>query len=152
MRLWFAAFLLSMISVSAWAQKDQPLRGFKSFDLVIEALDEDARICGLTESAIDTSARFVLGQSRAKIASSAPAYLYINANLMALSSRESCIYSIQLGFKAGTRVLENNEFAIATLWSTGGIGIAPRGNTSRNISNMVEQYLKQFVVEWNKSN
>jgi hypothetical protein len=153
MRLWIAAFLLSMISVSAWAQQDQVLRGFASARLVIEDLDENAKSCGVTESALDTSARFVLSQSRIKIdPSPSGPFIYIATNVMRLSNRESCVYSYILSFNAAARVVANNVVASTEIWSTSGVGIAPRSNTPRVLTEAIDAITKRFVVEWSKVN
>jgi hypothetical protein len=152
MRQWIVAVLFSMISTSAWAQQDPVLRGFASVDLVIESPDEDAKACGITKSGLDTSARFVLSQSRIKIDPSRLSFIYINVYVMRLPSPDSCVYNSIVSCRTPVRVAANNEVALAEIWSRSGIGIYPRINVPRAVAAGIEDLTKQFVVEWSKTN
>jgi hypothetical protein len=152
MKQWIVAVLFSMVSASAWAQQDQALRGIASVNLVIEELDEDAKTCGVTESVLDTSVRFVLSQSRIKINSSASSYIYINVNVMSLTSSDSCVYNYSVSFNSSVKVVANNVFAIAETWSKGGISVYRRSETPRRVAENIERVTKSLVVEWSKAN
>jgi hypothetical protein len=152
MRQWIVAVLFSIVSASAWAQEDQVLRGFASARLVIEDLDEEAMACGVTRSALDTSARFVLSQSRIKFDSAARPFIYIKVTVMRLSSSDSCAYSYEMSFRAPARVSANNIVAYVEIWSGGGMGISPRSNMPKSLTEGIEITTKKFVVEWSKTN
>jgi hypothetical protein len=154
MRQWIVAVLFSMVAASAWAQKDQALRGMASADIVIEAISEEATACGVTKSALDTSVRFVLGQSRIKINSSVTfPTIYININVIRLKGIDFCVFNYFAAFRAPAIVISNNAFvAGADLWSEGGIGAYPRSETRRAVTENIEGLIKNLVVEWNKTN
>jgi hypothetical protein len=153
MRQWIVAVLFSMVAASAWAQKGQALRGIASADIVIENLSEAATACGVTKSVLDTSVRFVLGQSRIKIDSSADPYIYINVNVIRLKEIDLCVFNYFVAFRAAARVISNNVIVTgADLWSQGGVGAYPRSETRRAVTENIEGLTKNLVVEWNKTN
>ena len=154
MRQWIVAVLFSMVAASAWAQKDQVFRGIASVDIVIGAISEEATACGVTKSALDTSVRFVLGQSRIKINSSAPLpHIYIGIGMIRLKEIDFCVFNYFAAFRAPARVISNNAVvADAALWSESFIGAYPRSETRRAVTETIEGSIKNLVVEWNKTN
>jgi len=140
------------MSASASAQTNERLRGIKAFELVIEDLPEAAKTCGIDRKALETSGRFVLGQSRVRIDPKAQAYLYILLNVVTLPSRDICIYYLQVSARGAAMALENNAFVMGELWTSGSVGSASRRDLPRDTVMYLEQYLKEFVVAWSKVN
>jgi hypothetical protein len=126
-----------------------PLAGLKSMYILMEYLDEDAKTCGLTAAALDTSLRFILGQSRIQVSSSNFGDTYVYLQVTAL---KGCAITVHLSVTTAVTIAKTGREARGAVWSTGGLSTGPRDSTSSRAIGMTEQYAKRLVVDWNSVN
>src|SRR5690349_607284 len=86
--------LIACFAGGVLAQKDM-LRGINDVYLAIESLDQDATNCNVQQDTIETALRFVLQQSKLKLAAaiSNAGYLYARATI---TSACAIAYSLEL--------------------------------------------------------
>jgi hypothetical protein len=134
---------MALVQSHARADNEHALTGLKSFKLVIENLDSEAEGCSITLSSLDTSLRSVLGQSHIQVVNAEhdDGYIY----LLVLAQRQ-CSVRVDLEVRTPVTVIRSHNFAIATIWRTGGIV------GSDYLTEMVEEYAKQLVNDWNEVN
>lgn len=114
------------------------------------ATDLSNNSCGLTESALDTSVRFILSQSRIRIApgNGASDYVYLNVNI--LPNCELADYQLSVNSKV-TVTTSNRDVYGAMIWRDGGL-LSGASNTHDRIVSSVEEVVKEFVVDWSAAN
>lgn len=129
------------------------LRGMKTFAVLVEDLDQSATVCGLSDSAIETAVKFPLSQSRAKLLPKPMGtYLYVHANVIHLARSDLCVYSISLTFKSDVAITETGRRVIAGVWDTSAVGVAPRAQAAKAVTDGLERLAKKFVVDWSAGN
>ena len=143
--IWAFSLGMSMALAQSHARADDEhaLTGLKSFKLVIENLDSEAKRCGVTLSSLDTSLRSVFGQSRIQIVNAEHDDGYIYLDVLA---QRQCLVRVDLEVHTPVTVIRSHNFAIATIWSIRGIV------GSNHLTEMVEGYAKQLVNDWNDVN
>ena len=143
--IWAFSLCMSMALAQSPARADDEhaLTGLKSFNLVIENLDSEAERCGITLSSLDTSLRSVLGQSRIQVVNAERDDGYIYLDVIA---QRQCLVRVDLEVHTPVTVIRSHNFAIAAIWRTGGIV------GSNHLTELVEEYAKQLVNDWNDVN
>jgi hypothetical protein len=143
--IWVLSLGMWMALAQSHARADDKhaLTGLRSFKLVIENLDSEAERCGITLSSLDTSLRSVLAQSRIQVVNAEhdDGYIYLDV----LAERQ-CLVRVDLEVRTPVTVIRSHNFAIATIWRAGGIV------GSNRLTEMVKEYAKRLVNDWNEVN
>jgi hypothetical protein len=125
----------------------QALAGVRGVNIVVENLTDNASKCGITKNLLDAAVRLPLSNSRITIVNGASQYLYVSAVFLVQSS-SSCAAVYSLSFnKFVPSEKDTGEF-----WREGGIITGNPEYVSRNISNNLESFTKQFIAAWLKAN
>jgi anti-sigma-K factor RskA len=146
---------LATISLPAAAQNLQnfnayPLGGITKFAILVEPMSPDAARCGITADQVETSVRFIIGQSKMELSSlnSDPLLPEIYVNVTALSN---CAAFASLEVKTTVTILASKQlWTGATIWDAGVIRTGP--NAGQSVADIVERLAKQLVNDWNTVN
>jgi hypothetical protein len=143
--VWAFSLGMSMALAQSHARADDgyTLTGLKSFKLVVENLDSEAERCGITLSSLDSILRSVLGQSRIQVVNAEHDDGYIYLDVLA---ERRCLVRVDLEVHTPVTVIRSHNYAIATIWRTGGIV------GSDHLTEMVEEYANRLVNDWNEVN
>jgi hypothetical protein len=152
-----AATAAMLIADQSQAQTtDNLLRGLSKIKLVIERLEADDRVCGLTEEALRAAAMFPLSSAKVEVTPAAPAYLYVNLLTLYLAPVDLCVSNIQmqvLSYQSVTLDFSGEEkLAVVELWNGGSIYSSARANHLRRISEVIDGRTKKFLTDWNLDN
>jgi hypothetical protein len=128
----------------------EKLRGLKEIKIVVEELPSGAAKCGINESALETSMRFILQQSRLQVVPNTPAFVYLNVAVLALST--TCVTSVSLRALVPVTILHNQTRALANIWERETLLTSSPSNAGQRTSNEVESLAKQLVVDWSSAN
>ena len=126
------------------------LGGLHRLNLVVETLSAGAAQCGVTKDLLETSLRFIIGQSRIIIVGEGEprdAYIYLQVTML---GRPICAANVYLGVSTFVTVNLTNHVTYARVWDANTVrtgGDAPRG-----VSDDVEQLAKQLVNDWSAAN
>jgi hypothetical protein len=143
-----SAGLLLATSATANDSDALPLKGLKTFRIVIEDLPPEAAKCGIYKVGVETSLRFILGQSRMKITSQGLTMSGIYARINALPN---CAMSVSLQVLADVVITQNNQKDdAATIWDQEILSTGP--NSGQAAQENIEQLAKQLVNDWNSVN
>jgi len=135
------------VAVSADASTDA-LKHLNTFTVLIDASDFP---CGPTKKDIDTGLRYVLSQSRIKLAEGLgpSSAIYVNVALV-----DDCsAANVRIEVLANVRITETNQPVYgATIWEDGGGVLSGRSNMRSHILEEVERLTKKLVVDWSSVN
>lgn len=122
------------------------MRGLYTFDIRVEDLSPASSHCGITKDAIEREVRFVVGQSKIKLAETAiDASIYVSVTLL-----NNCVSNYGVQVLAPVKILKSGVEAIPSIWQSGGVrsGGEPRADTLLAVS----EDTKEFVNDWNSVN
>ena len=126
------------------------LKGIVEMQLFIEPLNAKAKICGIKRENIETSARYILSNSKIKIVKSHPITLYINSNI---GENDGCYTSTSIRVYKTMKDVGSNNWGDFIYYSDGGIASGGTGADFGNpYINSIEQMLKKLVVEHSNDN
>lgn len=126
------------------------LKGIVEMQLLIEPLNAKAKICGIKRENIETSARYILSNSKIKIVKSHPITLYINSNI---GENDGCYTSTSIRVYKTMKDVGSNNWGNFIYYSDGGIASGGTGADFGNpYINSIEQMLKKLVVEHSNDN
>lgn len=142
----------------ASAVNAQGLTGISGARVVVESLDEDARLCGLTVDGLDAAARIVLSNSRMNLLKDSDSlplpYFYIRVTVMRASDTY-CVGSVETSFNRLVFVDASGTakaLAWGGMWRKGSLLGGSRSDFGNRVSSNVEALTKQFVGAWLKDN
>lgn len=139
------AFTASSLAICrADTQSAAPLRGLKTFSIVIEGLNENAKKCGVTTDDLQTDISFVLGQSRIVIRGPGQmndGFIYLNVLIA-----PDCLATLNLDVETMATIQKNGVVQDVSVWHTGGYS-----GTSK-LPGQIDQFTKMLVVDWNSVN
>lgn len=156
-RLFLCVFVLAAMPSFAIAQRIPiELKGVRTLGVVVEDLDKDAENCGITKDLLDSSVRFVIQQTKLRLQDyvTADGFVYVSANMIFLSARNSCVYSLAVQFSThGQSVTQygSGDF-LMTVFERNMVGINERYRTPEQVGKAVEQMVKQFIGAWLRAN
>jgi hypothetical protein len=156
-----ALVCLPLCSGTALAKNGQ-LRGAKTIAIVIEALKEDAKKCGLDEKSIKVAADFPISFTKLKedTIGSQDLILYINVNTQAVKNNNGNIFActsnidVEVYFYGYVAIPFNDRSAQThvKLFEESGIFSSNTSRHGDHINDAVEDYLKLFATEFNNDN
>jgi S1-C subfamily serine protease len=154
---WLAATAAIFIANQSQAQTTNSLlRGLSKIEVIVEGLDKDDRVCGLTDQGVRAAAMFPLSSAKLEVVSSARASFYVNVNTLYLSPIESCVSTVQVRLYVYQNVTldfsGDEKFVEVRLWSSGSIISSERTKHTRRISESIEDHTKKFITDWNLDN
>lgn len=142
-----ALTLALLASFGCAVSAQQALSGVRQVDIVVETLDDDAAKCSITKDGIDAAVRLPLSNSRIRIDRDAPAYLYVNANVMVMPNR-TCVANLLITFKKYSA----SERSMGDFWNKGTLMSGAPDYVSQRIYINAENLTKQFVAAWLQAN
>jgi hypothetical protein len=144
--LCLAVGALSPAAIAAGA-----LSGVKEVAVVVEALDDDAERCGITEAILTRALSDPIATSKLKIVPRSGVSLSAQVTVLQLdenacaASYDVKAYSYQSVSLAATR---RETMANVVLWQKSGIHSDSRARFAGAISDVIEELSKAFVVAW----
>ncbi len=151
----FGAMILALATVGTAAAQteDRSLRHVKSFDLLIEQLDDDSAACGITEGKLIKAV--MSATSGAPFDLKGNAYT-IYVRVSTLPEGDNCFSSVDMqAYYYGELKLPNypkGNFAEVVLWQNGTIFVTPRGQHGSDVVETVEALTNDLVKNWNGDN
>ena len=141
---------MTLVASAAFGQRHEveSLKGLRTFAVAIGNIDTDATKCGITKQGLDTSVRFILGQSDINVtddSSPSDATLYVNVTAL-----DTCAVTYTLTVRAIVRIEPTKSFTVAGIWDQG--SIMTGSNMSARLKEAVEEHVKKLVNDWNSVN
>lgn len=153
MKCIFVAGLLASLSVSLMRASDDSitrlsLRGVKAFDVVVEAIDENA--FGLTRDDLQTDVELRCRQAGIKLEKVTAPYLYINVTPLEVKYADGRlnVYAVNVEIKFEQVVLLERAPAIrmaAPTWSAGKMVTSPSRDFRRFCLESVQDTVDKFL-------
>jgi hypothetical protein len=135
-------------SAAAGSREAAPLKGLTTFFILIEAVPPEAAECGIDKESVETSLRFILGQSRMKITSDELAAndIYVRVNVL-----QRCIFNIELQVLTAVTITQTNQkYHEAVIWEREVLGSV--ANAGQATQQNIERLAKALVNDWNSVN
>ena len=130
------------------------ITGLQATRIVVEDLDEDARLCGVTRESVDAAARIPLSTSRLRVDNGdIGPYFYVQVTV--LRSGSYCMAAINLALTRPVWLrpgAQTQDLVMARVWNRGGVISGADANFGRRVMNDIETYTKQFVGAWLRDN
>jgi len=150
--LWITLGIV-LIASAAGAQSlnTGDLAKVRSLGIVIEDLNAAALRCGITKNGLDTSLRFIIGQSKIEIAKTAlitdakDGFIHLEVIV-----QNNCAALVSLSVYSNVTIQSSGKFAQAAIWTQNGIRTG--GNASVDTKELVEEAAKMLVNDWNSVN
>ena len=130
--------------------KVESLKNLKAIDVVVEGVSSEGRQTGLTTDQIETDVELQLRKVGITIDESVSEYLYVNANIMKLESRDSYIYGISVAVWQPAYLRRDSSiltFGAAT-WDKSTVGITPGNFAKNNIREAIRELVDQFLNDY----
>lgn len=124
-----------------------------TISIVVEDLDDDARKCGVDIQTVRSPAILTLRNNRIAVRDgNTYPYLYINANLLPINNGSSCIFNLEVSIRDVEAAIFRNGFKrnggeAIVLCSKAYLGISPRYNVSKHLSDRIEENLKRCLAD-----
>ncbi len=141
----------------ALVQAQTPVRGLTGLQaarIVVEDLDEDARLCGVTRESVDAAARIPLSGSRLRVDNGdIGPYFYVQVTV--LRSGNFCMAAINLALTRPVWLrpgAQTQDLVMARVWNRGGVISGGEANFGRRVMNDIEGYTKLFIASWLREN
>ncbi len=126
------------------------LKGILEMQLFIEPLKAKAKICGVKRENLETSARYILSNSKIKLVKSHPISIYINSNI---GENEGCYANTSIDVYKIMKDPGSNNWGRFYYYSDGGIASGGKGaDFGDPYISSFEQLLKKLVVEHSNDN
>jgi hypothetical protein len=133
------------------------LRGLQDVSILVEDLDDDAKQCGITESALDAAVRLPVSASRLKIAKdfgegTDRSYVYVV--VITVRPADICIASVSVSLRR-TVLLQTppeSRFQGASTWEKSSVMTGPAYSFGKRVSDNVEGFTKELIAAWLKQN
>jgi hypothetical protein len=141
-----ALILTTMGPMSAYAQTQPTL------SILIEDMDADARKCGVDMQTLRAPAVLTLRNNRIRVSDTRTyPFLYINAVFLPVNNGASCVNSISVSIEDVDKAIVRNGFKAdkpesAILCSARGAGISQLHNTTKQVFELVERYVKRCLA------
>jgi S1-C subfamily serine protease len=168
----FAAILLSN---QGHAQtRNHLLSGLSKIKLVIEQLDSDAKVCGLSKQAIRAAVMYPFSSATIDVVADgffhrafqphldesdavlSDAVLYVNINTLYLKADQACFSSLHIEAYTIQKVtLEfsgDEKLAQVLLWESGAVASSSPSQHAGQMTSSVEEKVKKFITDWNLDN
>ncbi len=139
---------------------EQGLSDIQAVRLLVEDIDDDAKVCGITREALDTAMRLPLASSKLKVFKPGDTngtyspYLYVQ--IVAVRPHAICAVYIHLSMRRavflGGAASSPVKMISAPVWSTGYMLSDTTVNTARRVTDKVEDMTKLFIGAWLRSN
>lgn len=145
-------------ALDEWTRQRQAqhFRGLSNAIFFPVQVSESARGCGLRADALNTSAEFVIGQSRlvVKFDPNKPpdAYIDVSINALALPGRQACSFVLDLVVTVPAKSDRTGVSVTGNVHRSGTMGIGPRETFQRQVIDALELKLKEFLVIFNEAN
>ena len=133
------------------------LKGLKEFNLIVENLSTEAqKICGITSKDIKRSVKYILSNSKIKLATKIGAEnIYVRVTI--LPTEDYCVGYI--AFMTYGDQQEQKNSSGNTFFSTprsyearGGVFGSSPNQFKNYLLGIIEDVTKEFVIEWNEQN
>jgi len=156
------AVLSLFLTVPAQASLPAYLRGLRSVDILIEALDKDAQDLGITHEML-MNQTFVALKSKApvlKYDNTAEPYLYVHLTMLSQGYSFAAILSLELYRPVDLRIGEDHigqapsthAFALASVWENGALLTGPRDEASTQVREELDTLLESFFADYYRAN
>ena len=144
---------LATVGTAAAQTEDKSLRHVKSFDLLIEQLDDDSATCGITEGKLVKAV--MTATNGAPFDLNGNAYT-IYVRVSTLPEGDNCFSSVDMqAYYYGELKTPNypkGNFAEVVLWQNGTIFVSPRGRHGGDVTETIEALTNDLVQSWNGDN
>jgi hypothetical protein len=123
------------------------LTGIKSVSVLTDGVDSHP--CGISQTDVTTSVKFIIGQSNLQISDTSDYAIYVNITVKAKKCDVAYV-AVQLLAPAtvdGTGVV----VPVTTIWDTAQL-LGGRSNFRNRVLSEIENECKQLVVDWNSVN
>lgn len=129
--------------------------GIDSIEVVVEDLNDDVRISGLTVQSLQTRVELALRQNGIRVSSDESltgAYIYINVNILPLT-RGRFVYTVntQLNRLVIVPLSSSPKMVFASVWDKSGIGYAPDQQRTRDgvyaqLQDQLNEFLNRYLT------
>ena len=135
-------------SASARTYQTKNLAGLTRFFLIIDGLNDNWKMCGVTKESLETSLRFILGQSKIKLVEDGGEQGVI---ALSVNVNRNCAINYDILVKTNVWILATKQIALgATIWNEG--WVMSGGNAAVDFSGLIENAAKVLVNDWNSVN
>jgi len=151
--------LLCLLYSASQAIAQETLRGVRTVTVIVETPDDDARRCGITKELLESSALFILQQSRLRIvpvSQENDGYLYVNATVQYQAAQNFCSGALAVKFRTSGMVSTRHNpaptFDVFTVFESLTIMGSPPIGLPALMQQSTESFTKRFLAEWVKQN
>jgi len=141
-------------SISVEQITREPLEGLGSIGVLVEGLDSEGKVIGLSEEEIKAMVELRLRQNRIPIRDitdftlESP-YIYIQITVIYLEKIEHFMFSINVSIKQTVRLLRNNNTVVgATTWAKNMLQISHKDDARADIKSSIDTMLTFFINDY----
>jgi hypothetical protein len=120
----------------------QPLVGILGYRVLVENLDPDAKLCGVTENELRFQVELGLRRNKVQVIAepsngSGDPVVYLQPTLLYYKSTKACFFSLVLQVRASATVRTNKQWAWASIWHDVAAGVGPKSEVPRMVQKAV---------------
>jgi len=147
--LFVLLFLSSPFSANAQSVKAPSLIGLAELNVVIEDLDDNAKVGGLTVSQLQTDVELRLRQAGLRVNTTALVFLHVRVTALGPTAAGEVAWKVDVELQQPVIIVRTKEATTGTTWDASSIALSSSpAFIPRNVTGKVRDFVDAFLNDW----
>ena len=147
--LFVLLFLSSQFSANAQSVKAPSLIGLAELNVVIEDLDDNAKVGGLTVSQLQTDVELRLRQAGLRVNTTALEFLHVRVTALGPTAAGEVAWKVDVELQQPVIIVRTKEATTGTTWDASSIALSSSPSfIPSNVRGKVRDFVDAFLDDW----
>ena len=147
--LFVLLFLSSQFSANAQSVKAPSLIGLAELNVVIEDLDDNAKVGGLTVSQLQTDVELRLRQAGLRVNTTALEFLHVRVTALGPTAAGEVAWKVDVELQQPVIIVRTKEATTGTTWDASSIALSSSPSfIPSNVRGKVRDFVDAFLNDW----
>ena len=147
--LFVLLFLSSQFSANAQSVKAPSLIGLAELNVVIEDLDDNAKVGGLTVSQLQTDVELRLRQAGLRVNTTALEFLHVRVTALGPTAAGEVAWKVDVELQQPVIIMRTKEATTGTTWDASSIALSSSPSfIPSNVRGKVRDFVDAFLNDW----